>query len=115
MKRDMDLVRQILQAVENHDTVNRRPVVEIEGRSREEVSYHVMIMAQAGLLDAVDSSDMHNGLIWKVRSLTWAGHEFLDAVRSETVWNEVKKQAKSAPLEIIKQLAISIGKKLIGL
>ncbi|EOV9525803.1 DUF2513 domain-containing protein [Bacillus cytotoxicus] len=30
------------------------------------------------------------GTGWIYSSLTWEGHEFLDAIKNDTVWNNVK-------------------------
>ena len=41
--------------------------------------------------------------------LTWEGHEFLDAIRSDTVWNKTKKifteQGVSMTFELVKTVA----------
>ena len=49
--------------------------------------------------------------------LTWEGHDFLDKVREETVWNRIKEAVaqKGATLtfEIIKSVAPSIISSMI--
>ena len=34
-----------------------------------------------------------DGFDWKARSLTWHGHEFLDAARDETIWAKATAKA----------------------
>lgn len=112
MQRNMDLVRQILIETEKRSVNSADYDVKIEGYSSEEIRYHVKIMHQAGLVEAVDRSH-HGGLIWEPTSLTWEGHEFLDNIRNETVWAKTKSIVKdkggSASLEIIKALVVKVA------
>ena len=89
MKLDTDLVRQILLMVEEFPFDGSFHDVEIEGRTEDEISYHVMLLDEAGLLEAVDLSTL-SGVCWKPNRLTYDGHQFLDAARSDTVWQKAK-------------------------
>lgn len=91
MKRDADLIRKILLEIEEKSE-NYMPVVpKIEGYSEEEISYHLGLLHQAGLVDALNLH--HSGRDhWQVKSLTWQGHEFLDAARNADAWNWAKEQ-----------------------
>lgn len=93
MKRDMDLVRRILLAVEACDNPwGPQDRLKIEGYSDQMVSYHVKILSEAGLIGAQDVSGMGaDGFRWFPGTLTWDGHEFLDAARDDTRWNRAKK------------------------
>jgi hypothetical protein len=93
MKRDMDLARRILFAIENcDDPWGPQGSLEIEGHSDRMTAYHIKILAQAGLIEAQDVSEMgEDGFQWWAGSLTWEGHEFLEAARDETRWNKTKK------------------------
>ena len=96
MKRNMDLVRSILLAIERDHT---EPFEEVslvfDGHSAEEVSYHVQLMVEAGLIHGEDYSTLGN-YEWAAQSLTWTGHEFLDNVRDPDVWAKTKDGAKKA-------------------
>ena len=52
-------------------------------------------------------------------SLTWGGHEFLDAARDEGRWRDVIQTAKSAAgtvtLGVLQQLLVSRIKAAVGL
>ena len=90
MKRDMDLVREILLQLENSNAQPLGPAeIAIEGRTNTEVSYHIELLHEAGLLEARNWSS-HSGHDWRAIRLTWWGHEFLDAARSDTIWREAK-------------------------
>lgn len=118
MERDMDLVRAILLEVERRAWAEQGKPVEIEGYSGERVSYHVRILDEAGLMAALDASSF-KGLAWYPISLTWEGHDFLDAAREDTRWNRakqlVKDKAGSVSFDVFKQLLINLSLKTLGL
>lgn len=90
MKRDMDLVRAILLEVEKQPDDGGVFDVAVPGHSDAEIYAHVRLLDEAGLIEAIDLSTM-DGTRWKPKRLTWFGHEFLDAYRSETIWNRGKE------------------------
>lgn len=98
MKLDLDLCRDILIAVEDDPTANGMGMVDIElpGRSPMEISYHVMQLAEAGLVEAHDLSYCGagtDGFVWKPTRLTWAGHKFVGESRDRTFWEKAKEAA----------------------
>jgi hypothetical protein len=87
MKRDMDLIRTILLEVEK-STSPGGCQIKLPDHSREELYYNVQLAQEAGLIDArfaPGSTDFH------VLRLTYAGHEFLDAARNDTLWAKAKE------------------------
>jgi hypothetical protein len=122
MKRDMELIRTILLEVEAHQNPNTQVNLKAPGYSPENVSHHVKILAQHGYVEAFDAGGLE-GICWIPRSLTWEGHEFLDATRNETVWQKLKAHLKdkgmdagmALPLDVIKQLAIQFISDHVGL
>lgn len=87
MQRDMDLIRAILLEVEKNASLAGCPV-QIAGRTREELYYNAMQAKDAGFIEAKfapGSPDFH------VIRLTYAGHEFLDALRNDPTWNKTKQ------------------------
>jgi len=91
MKRNMDLVRKILLSIEAnpepHDWIFE---LKIDEFSDKEIAYHVKLLAQAGLIEASERP-LPDFIQWVPHSLTWAGHEFLDASKDEGRWNKAKK------------------------
>ena len=75
-------------------------------------------MAEAGLIEAKNTTTMQN-FSWRPTGLTWQGHEFLDAVRNDTVWRKttalIKEKGGSVPFEVIKALAVKVAGSLFGL
>lgn len=88
MKRDMDLVRDILGQIEGRGPGRGGLAVSVKGRSDAEISGHLEIMDDAGLVDGVDP---HGGIA--CRRLTWEGHEFLEQSRDEGMWERAKDKA----------------------
>jgi hypothetical protein len=93
MKRDMDLIRRILLQVEKqHNDPNTGFEVRIPGRSEGEVSYHLLLLNQAGLVKALHLREGNGEERWRVFHLTWQGHDLLDTLR---VNSRIKRQIKT--------------------
>ena len=121
MNRDMDLIRDILLAIEESAEDPRGWIdLDLPERSAKEVSYHVMLLDQAGLIEGQNLSSMgEEGFEWRPKSLTWHGHEFLDAARSETIWNKAKSKAMEVTgglsLDVLQALLTHYAKQALGL
>ncbi len=89
MRRDMDLVREILQQIEAWPEPQDWVEFDLPDRLPDEVNYHVAMMAEAGLIQAQDVSTLQM-YDWKATKLTWNGHEFLEAARNDTIWQRAK-------------------------
>jgi hypothetical protein len=94
VKRDWDLIRQLLIAVESAcdggNAVNQAEF-EVSDHSAAAIGYHVALLHEAGLISAIDvSSHQSEHPEFLVERLTWEGHDFLDAARDDTRWNRVK-------------------------
>lgn len=118
MQRDMELIREILLGIETSEPKQGLVRLKLSGRDNAEVSYHVMLLAQAGLIDAIDMSSSA-GSSWIPKSLTWEGHDFLDAARNDTVWKKamttLKDKSVSVPFEIVKAVVMKTCKDFFGL
>ena len=103
MKRDMDLVRRILFEVEKLPPLTARRI-EIEGYSMNEVAYHCEMLYRYGLIKRYhgDEIDQLDGVIdfW-AEDLTWQGHDFLEKIREDTVWNKTKRVMKDKGLPFV--------------
>lgn len=111
MKRDMDLVRELLLAIENDPkydgTIKWMPDgpedLGITGHSFEEFAYHLTMMIDAGLIEG--KAGMQMPIFSK---LTWDGHDFLDTIRDPVIWMQTKDGVKKAggfSLDLLKALA----------
>lgn len=114
MKRDMELIRKILIAIEEDPNEPMGWIdLEIEGYEDQVVSYHIELLYRAGMVGARDLSSM-SGYEWKVTKLTWSGHEFLDSIKNESVWSKLKEKlgsdVSSLPITVVSQVAIEAAK-----
>jgi hypothetical protein len=96
MKRDNELVRQILVMIEACDDRNGlRKLPAVEGYSEAEVEYHVAMLHDQQLIQGRASREIGrlDGRVrqWTLINLTAAGHDFLDAAKDERVWEEAKR------------------------
>jgi Hypothetical protein (DUF2513) len=114
MKRDMDLVRELLLKLEAEPLDGDLYSVDPDGfgisdRTHEEIAYHMVLLIDGGLLDGErDLSGM-----FVARKLTWGGHDFLDSVRDPKIWRMTKEHAKKAggfTIEILAGIAKGIIK-----
>ena len=116
MKRDMELVRQILFEVEKKEDPIEPLDPKIDGKSELEISYHVMLASDAGLIKALDRTAI--GVFrWSASFLTWDGHEFLDAARDEALWKEAKSMAENAAeavaFDVLKKTLLELSEQRI--
>lgn len=118
MKRDMDLVRSILKQTELADKPLEFGMIAHDGYSDAELAYHVELMQARGLLDAsitkAWSGDVVHG---RIEALTWDGLDYLDAVRSDRVWEKAKdaisKTVGSTTFGVIKTVCCKVAIDLI--
>ncbi|MBB3775319.1 hypothetical protein FHS52_001262 [Erythromicrobium ramosum] len=92
MKRDMDLVRDILLAVEAAP-MHLRDAVLIDGRDPELVKGHTHLLVEAGLLRQPFSRSHGSAVVFSGLTLTWDGHEFLETIRDGKIWEKTKSGA----------------------
>lgn len=116
MKRNMDLIRDILLAVEADDKGDGRWVtLNIDGVSDVVLTEHLFMMDEAGLIEGNNTSTLSRR-DYQVRRLAWLGHDFLDAIRDPEIWKRTKAGAKKAGTETIEflwELAKAYGKNAI--
>jgi hypothetical protein len=115
MKRDLELIKLLLQEVEGEE-----PKPDLSAYSQEVMFYHYELMDEAGLIVA-NLFKGQNGLVEGVRieRLTNLGHDFLDTSRNATIWKEfqqkVLKLGGGISLSIATDLLKDLGKKHFGL
>ena len=118
MKRDMDLVRKILFQMEEAEGGYADNDFAVDGYDEDAVGHHVWLMEQAGLVTAADMTAQQSpSPVALPLSITWEGHEFLENVRSDTVWQQVKRtiQEKGGGLsfDLVKAVAVYYAKQHI--
>lgn len=118
MKRDWELVRQILLALEGLGDSNGVVTAgDIKGYDAENVNYHMRLLNEAGLIQADVMEPLGASVTCFANRLTWEGHQFLDNIRDNTLWNRVKATIREKGLEIsfdtIKFAAPTVLRKML--
>lgn len=108
MKRDMDLIRRIALEVEKMEYGFALGDMKDEGVDEATFAMHVVWMKEAGLI-AASVQEYASATPPKVRvqRLTWAGCEFVDAIRNDTIWKKAKasvlKPGMSFTFDVLKE------------
>lgn len=121
MKRDMDLIRELLLRLEAFPMERGAVVfispddedIAVEGYNGDQIDYHLSLIREAGLVENVDANPI-DGIAF--RRLSWQGHDYLDSIRDPEVWAKTKKGALAAggfTFELVKDLARGFLKKQI--
>jgi DNA-binding transcriptional ArsR family regulator len=92
MKRDMDLIRKILQLVESCDSAyGLQEMPEIDGYDSTTISYQLRILRDANLIEAEPIDECGRGHSdYCGINLTWAGQDFLSASSDDSIWQKAK-------------------------
>lgn len=114
MKRDMDLVRQILLKIEtSDDELGLNDLIEPKATNQDVVAlaYNLGLIVDEGFVTGVEAHTLVEKN-WFSLQLTWRGHEFLDTLRDPTVWSKTKEVAAKAGGASL-QVFMEIGKAVI--
>lgn len=115
MKRDIDLIRNMLLHIEssdrprellNKDFLHLHPDIEI-------INYHLYLLVDANYICARDiwayGQDYHD---YVVKYLTNSGCDYLDSIRNDSIWESTKttlsKIGDAAALDVIQTIASKI-------
>lgn len=121
MRRDMDLIRELMLKIEVLPTAHcgefrLQPGVDpmaVADFSANEIEYHLRLIVEAGLITS--RGRFGNG-DFRFDRMTGSGHDFVDSVRSPEVWAKTKKGAEAAggfTVDLLKDLAKGFLKKQI--
>ena len=115
MKRNWDMIRDILTQLEEFK--NEEGCFNLSSFSQDkhaEISYHMELLMEAGLVNGQMLGEFGPGpQDFFANRLTWQGHEFLDTIRSDTVWQKTKKsflsQGISMTFDLVKSVASDVA------
>lgn len=110
MKRDMDLVRKILLAIEEQSYDYSQPNPAVDGYTTEQIEYHLLIMIDAKLIVGFEFPVGGGPKVFSER-MTWQGHDFLEASRDEGRWSKAKgimTKIGGVTFEIMKQILTQV-------
>jgi hypothetical protein len=116
VKRDFDLIREMLLTIEASEEFDGRGVY--MGRPEEffpemnrpysEMAYNFQMMAE---MDLIVGRFLQNSGQFELRRLTALGHDFLDATRRPDIWERAKAAASNAGV-FTAQFIVDVAKHL---
>jgi hypothetical protein len=96
MKRDMDLIREILLEVEKKPNSERWVAQPLLEYSKEDVVAHIMLAIDAQLLaGAVISS--FSATVFRIKN---EGYDFLEAAKDDMLWENAKTRLRTAGIPV---------------
>lgn len=116
MERSLDFTKQVLTYIEQSvpfgHTVETYNFYHELHQNTNVVEYHLKLLKQGNYIDYyIDGKYM-------TISLTWEGHELLDAMKNEGAWNKLKskfkEQGSNLPFEVSKNLLVQYIKSQFG-
>ncbi len=125
MKRDMDLIRDLLIKIEGgqqtFETMSSEmasilrtsPETSMSEEEADRLRGHLDLLEQGGFIEIEARAGA--GSYW-IKGLTWQGHDFLDSVRDPKIWEKTKKGVEGAggfTVDLLKDLAKGLVKKQI--
>jgi hypothetical protein len=121
VKRNMDLIRDILAHVEDDQELDGYhfkvfDTSDFPEHTEDEIAYHVDLLIQAGFLRG-DGGNL-DAPTATISALTWQGHEFIADTRDPGVWDSVKERTKGLPevaIAAVWELAKAEIRKKLGL
>ncbi len=114
MKRDMELIRKILFKIEDTVDNTAKHNLTIEGYTMEQVAYHCAILYEGGYIYGYKPQYGSNNIYsFCVGRLTWEGHDFLDKIREDTIWNKTKETIKEKGLPLVFDIVKSVSSGII--
>lgn len=111
MQRSWDIIRELPTKVEECTLPAEMVRLSTFPKDRApEVAYHMALLIEAGLVKGqVFQTLSREPKDFMAQRLTWEGHEFLDSIRSETVWERTQKtfveQGVAMTFDLVKVIA----------
>lgn len=99
MRRDMDLIREMLIRIEEFPNYSPSKYVpmDFEDVDEETIIYHKELIFKAGFIEirgnyvTLDGRSFGRENAGEIIGLTWAGQEFLALMKNDTAWNKAKE------------------------
>lgn len=115
MKRDMELVRKILFTIEETVDNVAECNFKVDNYSMEQVAYHCALLFEGGYIEnykgQYGSGELYTFVVGR---LTWEGHDLLDKIRSDSVWNRTKETIINRGLPMVVDVIKDISSSVIS-
>jgi hypothetical protein len=120
VQRDMDLVRKILLYIEGKE--DDHPIIDAPFDGYDEITLleHYHLIFEAGLVrgETICSTTTPERVIKVIPfGLTWAGHDFTNSIKNDSIWNKAKDTVSSKlsglPFDVLKAVLIGLCKEAV--
>lgn len=118
MKRDLDLIRNIMIYLEKNlqpgkdiNTTDLPFYNQNDDEDYQVMSEHIKLIIENGYIEVI-KNPIRGFTFFYITRITTQGHDFLDALRNEKVWNQVKEKTLSASGFTLSFL-VDLGKEYI--
>jgi len=103
MKRDMDLMRYIMLYLEENMNASKfysSDDIDFSKFSKDIdnniINEHLMLLLKNDFIDAVYAGSEVEPITFMIKRITNEGHDFLDSLRDDEIWNKVKEATINA-------------------
>lgn len=115
MRRDIDLIRELLLRVESFAAragtefvlTASEPELTIDGYTPDQVEEHLSWLIDYGYIEGAVGADLH----FVVRRLSMPGCDLLDSIRNPEIWRLTKAEAEQAggfTVDLLRDIAMAI-------
>lgn len=112
MKFNIECVRDVLLEIESLDFNHSLPFKELaqklDSYSSDELSYTCLKLYEAGFLKIVIKNTGTSVHVVRIIDITYEGHQFLENIRNQSMWDKIKEKAHSIgsiSIPVIQQIA----------
>ncbi len=118
MRRDWNLIRQILFEVEKLPAGESTKAIQIDGFDVHTITEHVRMLVRKDLLIG-NVYNTYDGSTYVIEGMSWEGHDFLDNARNDTIWKKVMAESRakgtSTTVVVLNGLLAKAAQKYAGL
>jgi hypothetical protein len=113
MRRDWDLIRNILIKIEDLPPGGSLHSSHLATDEVDEtnIAHQMFILNQGGFIEG-HCNDTGRGHTCLAKNLTWEGHELLDKIKRDNVWNKIKETARvkgiDLSIDVVKGIATTL-------
>ncbi|WP_314797227.1 DUF2513 domain-containing protein [uncultured Selenomonas sp.] len=119
MKRDLDLLRDMLLRIEEAESEIENSDFNDLSDNPQIIAFHIQLLIDADFIASYDISTLGNPNYFVIQRLTFAGCEYLDAVRDKGIWGQAKQKLSSvggsASLDVVTSLCSALAKTQLGI
>ena len=119
VKRDMDLIRNLLIKVEEVYEPGAGSInfskIRIDGYDDKVIAEHLLLMKEAGLIRNINAKQYVTGSTMRsIGNLTNEGYDTLEKFRNDTVWNKTKEIARDKGLPMLIDIFSQVASTVIA-